>query len=116
MLVGLYHLPEATSQSLDTPCLVDEVEHTAFEGELLVRRLGVARQEHHRDVHAALPQLEQQVDARYGRKPPVEDDDIGLGGCIERAKQRVAIGEAANGKAVPRQLATDNLAIVRLRP
>jgi hypothetical protein len=56
--------------------------------------------------------LEQQVDARNGRKPPVEDDDIGLGCSIERAEQRVAIGEAANGKTTPLQFATDNLAVV----
>ena len=72
----------------------------------------VARQEYHRQVHAALTQLRQQVDARNSRKPPVEHDDIGLGGGIERAEQRVAIGEAADGKAMPRQFATDNLAVV----
>jgi len=58
VLASLNHLPEATGQSLDTPCLVDEVERTAFEGELLVRRLGVARQEYQRHIHAALPQSE----------------------------------------------------------
>jgi hypothetical protein len=55
--------------------------------------------------------LGQQVDARNSRKPPVEDDDIGLGGSIERAEQRVAIVEAANGKAMPLQFTTDNLAV-----
>jgi hypothetical protein len=72
----------------------------------------VARQEHHRQVHAALAQLRQQVDARNIRKPPVEDDDIGIGSDIERAEKRGTIGKAADGKSMPRQLATDNLAVV----
>ena len=56
--------------------------------------------------------MRQQVDARNIRKPPVEEDDIGLGGGIEQVEQRCAIGKAADGKSVPRQLATDNLAVV----
>jgi hypothetical protein len=57
-------------------------------------------------------QFWQQVDARNIRKPPIEDDDIGLGGGIERPEQGVAIGKAADGKSMPRQLITDNFAIM----
>ena len=110
-LAGFEGEPEATGQNLHAACLVYEVDRASLQGELLVRRLGMARQEHHRQGHAALAQLGQQVDARNSRKPPVEDDDIGLGGSIERAEQRVAIVEAANGKAMPLQFTTDNLAV-----
>ena len=48
---------EATGQNLHATCLVDEVERTAFEGEFLVYQRGVARQEHHRQGHAALAQF-----------------------------------------------------------
>jgi hypothetical protein len=56
--------------------------------------------------------LRQQVDARNIRKPPVEDDDIGIGSDIERAEKRGTVGKAADGKSMPRQLTTDNLAVV----
>ena len=51
------HESETLGENLHAACLVDEVERTAIEGEFLVRRLSVARQEHHRQVHAALAQL-----------------------------------------------------------
>ena len=57
------HQPETLGQKLHAACLVDEVERTALESEFLVRQLGVARQEHHRQVNAVPAQFRQQVDA-----------------------------------------------------
>src|SRR5712671_1829468 len=56
-LAGFGHESETPGENLHAACLVDEVERTAFEGEFFVRRLEVARQEHYRQVHAALAQL-----------------------------------------------------------
>src|ERR1700722_5403153 len=47
---------EPTGENLYAACLVNEVERTAFKGELLVHRPGVARQKYHRQVHAKLAQ------------------------------------------------------------
>ena len=51
------HQPETLGQKLHAACFVDEVERTALESEFLVRHRGVARQEHHRQVHAAPAQF-----------------------------------------------------------
>src|SRR5260370_37310178 len=56
--------------------------------------------------------MKRSVRARNNRKPSVGGDGIGLGGRIERAEERPAIGKRADGKSMPRQLATDNLAVV----
>ena len=48
--------PETLGEKFHAACLVNEVERTEFEGELLVRRQGMARQEYHRQVHAKFAQ------------------------------------------------------------
>src|SRR5262249_46315525 len=63
-------------------------------------------------VHALLAQAAQEVDAGNARQPPVEHDQVGIGGGVERTQQRFAVREAAYGKAVPFEFVTDDLAVV----
>jgi hypothetical protein len=112
LLAKCGHQPKTHGQKLHAACFVDKAERTALESEFLVRQLDMARQEHHRQVHSAPAQFWKQVDARNIRKFPVEHDDIGLGGGIERPEQGVAIGEAVDSKAMPRQLVTNDFAVV----
>ena len=72
----------------------------------------MARYKYRRQAHPAPAQFGQQVDTRNSRKLPIEDNDIGLGGGIERAEQGVAIDKALDGKTMPRKLITDNFAIL----
>jgi hypothetical protein len=71
---------------------------------------GPAGQKDDGQVDAAPAQLGQQIDPRGLRQDPIEDDDVGAGGRLERAQQRGAIGKALDGKSMIRQLGGDRLA------
>src|SRR5260370_27643444 len=64
------HESETPGENLHAACLVDEVERTAFEGELLVHRLGVARQKYHRQGHAPLRPSRWHAPPPHLPKPP----------------------------------------------
>ena len=51
-------------------------------------------------VHTALAQLDEQFDARYVWKVPVEKDDVSLTGDGEAIGQRYGIGKATDDKPV----------------
>jgi hypothetical protein len=57
MLGEFGHQPETHGEKLHAACFVDEVERTTLKSELLVCQRGVARQEHHRQGHAAPAQF-----------------------------------------------------------
>src|SRR4029077_7847161 len=82
-LAGLLHRigdqPQAMGKDGNATGLVDEVERTAVEGELLVGRLRAAGQEDHRQGDTVAPQARQQIDARYAGQAPVQQDDFGFG-------------------------------------
>ena len=75
---------------------------------------GKACQEHDRQGHALPAQLSQQVNSRRLRQTPIEDDDVGLNGTIERIEKRDGIGKAMDDKAVFRQVSAQGLAVVRV--
>src|ERR1700730_5870418 len=110
-LVGFDHALETPDQNLHAACLVDKVDGASIESQAFVGGQGPSGQEHHRQVYAAPAQLRQQVDAQGLGKTPVEDDDIGIDGRIERAKQRGPIGKATDGKSLLRQLTAENVAV-----
>src|SRR6195256_1420362 len=69
-------------------------------------------QEYHRQIYAAVPQLGQKIDARRSREFPVENDDVGIGGGVERAEQRLPVAEALDGKSTFRQFVAKDLAVM----
>ena len=58
------------------------------------------------------PKLGKQIDTRDIRQAPIEDDDVSLGGHIERPEKRFPVGKAADSKTMIRQRLTDNIAVV----
>jgi hypothetical protein len=104
--------PQTPGQNLDTPGLVDEVNGPPLEGEVFLGFEPIAGEEHDRQVHANLAQFDEQFDARYLWKVPVEKDDVSLGGDGEPIGQRHGIGKAMDNKPVIRQLISNGLAMI----
>ena len=74
----------------------------------------ITGKKHHRQVHAGLAQLDEQFDARYVWKVPVEKDDVSLTGDGESISQRYSIGKAMDDKPVIRQLICNDFATIRV--
>jgi len=72
-LARLGHDSEPPDQNLYAPRLVDEVDRALSEGLFFLLDLGVARQEHYRQVYAALAQPWKEVNSCNVRKAPIED-------------------------------------------
>ncbi len=85
-----------------------------LEREVFLGRETITGKKHHRQVHTALAQLDEQFDARYVRKVPVEKDDVSLTGDGEAIGQRYGIGKATDDKPVIRQLISNGLATIRV--
>jgi hypothetical protein len=81
-----------------------------LECEVFLGRESVTGKKHHRQVHTALAQLDEQFDARYVWKVPVEKDDVSLTGDGEAIGQRYGIGKATDDKPVIRQLISNDFA------
>src|SRR5215475_7613458 len=90
--------PQAAGQYLHTARLVDEVEGATVESQALIVGKGTPRQEHHRQVHAVTAQLRQEVDAGRLGQAPVEHDDVGVSGDLERIEERGAVGKVPNAE------------------
>src|SRR5713226_7984749 len=106
--------PQTPGQNFDAPGLVDEVDGPRLECEVFLGRETITGKKHHRQVHTGLAQLDEQFDARYVRKVPVEKDDVSLTGEGEAIGQRHGIGKATDDKPVIRQLISNGLATIRV--
>src|SRR5229473_658194 len=106
--------PKPPGQNLNSLHLVDEVDGPPLEGEVFLGAEGIAGKKYDWQIHAGLPQLSQQIDARNIGQAPVEKDDVRLGGDTERINQRCAIGKATDHKSVIRQLIGNCLATIRV--
>ncbi len=80
--------PQTPGQNFNAPSLVDEIDGPRLEREVFVGRETITGKKHHRQVHTALAQLDEQFDARYVWKVPVEKDDVSLTGDGESVSQR----------------------------
>ena len=74
----------------------------------------ITGKKNHRQVHTALAQFDEQFDARYVWKVPVEKDDVSLTGDGEAIGQRKGIGKAAHDKPMIQQLISNGLATIRV--
>jgi hypothetical protein len=106
------HALDTLDENVHAAPFVDKVDRAPVEGHDFVGREGVGSQEHHRQIYAVVPQLGQKIDARRLRERPVDNDDVGIGGGVERAEQRRPIAEALHGESTFRQLVAKNLAVV----
>ena len=99
----LQQTPQTPGQNLDAPSLVDEIDGPRLEREVFLGRETVTGKKHHRQVHTALAQRDEQFDARYVWKVPVEKDDVSLTGDGEAIGQKYGIGKATDDKPVIRR-------------
>jgi hypothetical protein len=79
---------------------------------VIVACYDLAGQEHDGQVDAMLAQLSQYLYAGRLWQVPIEHGKVGIDRGGERAKQRRAIGESVNDKALAQQLDGQDLAIV----
>src|SRR4029077_6574240 len=108
------HTPQTPGQNFNAASLVDEIDGARLEREVFLGRETITGKKHHRQVHTAPAQLDEQFDARYVWKVPVEKDDVSLTGDGESVSQRKGIGKAADDKPMIRQLISNGLATIRV--
>src|SRR5580700_7140699 len=72
--------PQTPGQNFNATGLVDEVDSPRFEREVFLGRETITGKKHHRQVYTALAQHDEQFDARYAWKVPVEKDDVSITG------------------------------------
>jgi hypothetical protein len=80
--------PRTPGQNFNAPSLVDEIDGPRLEREVFLGRETITGKKHHRQVHTAMAQLDEQFDARYVWKVPVEKDGVSLTGDGKSVSQR----------------------------
>src|SRR5258708_28563616 len=76
-------------------------------------RGGVAvREENDGPVQSSCSDLGQEVNARRGLGPPIEDDQVGMQTVCNGREHRLSIPEGVNGKALTGKLGFDGLPVM----
>ena len=78
--------PQTPGQNLDAPGLVDEVNGPPLEGEVFLGFESIAGEKHDRQFHANLAQFDEQFDARYLWKVPVDTENSIRGGMRDKIR------------------------------
>jgi hypothetical protein len=94
--------PKTPGQNFNAPSLVDEIDGPRLEGEVFLGCESITSKKNHRQVHTAPAQVDEQFDARYAWKVPIEKDDVRLTGGGESTGQRHGIGKATDDKPMIR--------------